>query len=244
MKRVPTGWDHSAEAWLAEIGDAGDWARRFVLDRVMLARVRSGRFSRALDIGAGEGRFCRMLAAEGIAATGIEPTARLRTVATQRDPAGTYLDGVAAALPFGNASFDLVVAYLVLIDVDDHLAAIREMARVLAPGGRLLIANLAGFNTAGQPTGWAPGTHGRAVFAIDRYLQERPIRAVWRGIDIRNWHRSLSAYMQALIAAGLVLTYFDEPAPEGYPAEDEAKAERYRRVPYFVVMEWQKPEES
>jgi hypothetical protein len=41
-----------------------------------------------------------------------------------------------------------------------------------------------------------------------------------------------------LLAAGLKLVYFDEPAPIGGEA---TKAERYRRSPYFHIMEWQKP---
>jgi hypothetical protein len=56
-------------------------------------------------------------------------------------------------------------------------------------------------------------------------------------MKIHNWHRPLSFYMSALLGLGLTLTYFDEPAPVG---GDEQKAERYRRVPYFVVMEWRK----
>lgn len=45
--------------------------------------------------------------------------------------------------------------------------------------------------------------------------------------------------MKALLDAGLELTWFDEPEPIG-SAPPEAAA-RYRRVPWFLVMEWQKP---
>ena len=51
-------------------------------------------------------------------------------------------------LPYADASFDLVVSYLSLIDIPDLPAAIAEMSRVLAPRGTLLIANLTSFNTA------------------------------------------------------------------------------------------------
>jgi hypothetical protein len=60
----------------------------------------------------------------------------------------------------------------------------------------------------------------------------------WRGIRIRNWHRPLSAYMALLLQHGLALRYFSEPSPTG---GDPQKAERYRRVPYFHIMEWEKP---
>ena len=68
------GWDDSAEAWIADMGEEGDFSRRHVLDAPMLARIRGRGFRNALDVGCGEGRFCRMLAAEGIAATGIDRT--------------------------------------------------------------------------------------------------------------------------------------------------------------------------
>jgi hypothetical protein len=55
---------------------------------------------------------------------------------------------------------------------------------------------------------------------------------------IQNWHRPLSTYLQLFLGHGLTLTHFDEPAPVG---GDPATAERYRRVPYFLIMEWTKP---
>jgi len=60
-------WDRSAEAWLDERGKAGNWGRRLVLDRIMLDRVRRARPANALDVGCGEGRFCRKLAERGAA---------------------------------------------------------------------------------------------------------------------------------------------------------------------------------
>ena len=237
--QAPT-WDGSAEAWLREQGRDGDWARRYVLDRVMLERVRAGPAASVLDVGCGEGRFCRMLAGDGIFAIGIDPTARLLAEAWARDPQGDYRSGRAEALAFDDGAFDLVVSYLTLIDIQAFEQAIAEMARVCAPGGRILIANLASFNTAGQPRGWVEGADGVTRFAIDAYQTARAIRAQWNGIDIINWHRPLAAYMQAFLAHGLRLSHFDEPSPTGYPPENREKAERYRRVPYFVVMEWLK----
>lgn len=232
------GWSESAAAWIADMGEAGDYGRQYVLDGPMLARLQGRGFARALDVGCGEGRFCRMLQTLGIATTGIDPTAPLLAAAQARDPDGDYRPGRAEALDFADASFDLVVSYLTLIDIPDIRAGIAEMARVLRPGGTLLIANLNGFSTAGSPTGWTREAGGALRFRIDRYLEERPEWVAWRGIRIQNWHRPLSSYMQLLLGQGLLLRHFDEPAPQG---GDPAKAERYRRVPYFHIMEWQKP---
>lgn len=232
------GWDESAVAWIAEIGEGGDWGRSHVLDAPMLERVRGGAFGNALDIGCGEGRFCRMLRAEGLSCIGVDPARALIDHARERDPAGDYRIGQAEALDFDDASFDLVVSYLSLIDIKGFDRAISEMARVLRPGGALLIANLASFFTAGPPSGWSKDADGEPRYFIDHYLDERVEWASWAGLRVQNWHRPLSRYMSALLAQRLQLSYFSEPEPVGGDVE---KAARYRRVPFFLVMEWSKP---
>jgi ubiquinone/menaquinone biosynthesis C-methylase UbiE len=235
---MTNGWNESAAAWIAEIGEGGDWGRSRVLDAPMLERVRVGAFRDALDVGCGEGRFCRMLRAEGLSCIGVDPARALVDYARERDPAGDYRLGQAEALDFGDASFDLVVSYLSLIDIEGLDQAISEMARVLRPGGALLIANLASFFTAGPPSGWIKGADGEPRFFIDHYLEERGEWVSWAGLYVQNWHRPLSRYMSHLLAQGLQLSYFAEPEPIESDAE---KAARYRRVPFFLVMEWRKP---
>ncbi|MGV6873836.1 class I SAM-dependent methyltransferase [Pseudochelatococcus sp. B33] len=234
MSGQDNGWEASASAWIADMGDSGDFSRVHVLDAPMLDRIRGRGFGNALDVGCGEGRFCRMLRTEGIDATGIEPTETLRNTARSRDPAGRYIDAQAENLPFEDETFDLVVSYLTLIDIDGIEEAINGMARVLRPDGSLLIANLNSFNTAG---GWQKRDNGTTYFALDNYQVERAEWVSWRGVSIRNWHRPFGRYMQLLLATGLRLTHFAEPMPTG---GDPGKAERYRRSPYFHIMEWQK----
>ncbi|MBY0421923.1 MAG: class I SAM-dependent methyltransferase [Parvularculaceae bacterium] len=234
----PNGWETSAAAWIASLGEAGDFSRRYVLDRPVLERVRAARPSRALDVGCGEGRFCRMLKAEGVAAVGVDPSTALIAEARRRDPAGDYRIGFGEALDFEDGAFDLVVSYLSLLDIDDAETAIREMTRVAAPGGHVLIVNQTGFATAAVGGGWSTEADGRRRFEIDDYLETRPLAQNWRGITVRNWHRPLEFYMRAFLEAGLALAHFAEPAPYGGPPD---KADRYRRAPLFVVMEWRKP---
>src|SRR5262245_57984892 len=99
------------------MGDHGDFGRRYVLDPVMLARAAAASATRALDIGCGEGRFCRMLANGGTTVTGLDPTPQLIAAARERDPHGRYLLGRAEDLPFTDSAFGLVVSYLTLIDI-------------------------------------------------------------------------------------------------------------------------------
>ncbi|UOM35210.1 class I SAM-dependent methyltransferase [Acuticoccus sp. I52.16.1] len=235
--RDENGWTASADAWIADMdGDTGDWSRRIVLDEPMTARALAATPRTMLDVGCGEGRFCRRLAGHGVATVGLDPMPAMVEAARARHPGGLYLAGHGERLPFADDAFDLVVAYLTLIDIDDHVGAVAEMARVLVPGGRILAANLSAHFTASDG-GWTVGADGTPVFAIDRYFEARSAWFSWRGIHVKNWHRPMSATMDAFLGAGLTLTHFAEPQPRG----DDATATRYRRVPWFVVMEWRKP---
>jgi SAM-dependent methyltransferase len=180
-----------------------------------------------------------MLKAAGVAATGIDPTHQLVEVARRRDPSGDYRLGRAEQLEFEAASFDLVVSYLTLVDIDDFRTAISEMARVLKPGGSLLVANLTGFTSSCAAQGWVRDEEGRRLhFPVDRYLDEFSFWFEWAGIRIENWHRPLAAYMAALLESGLHLTFFSEPEPV---SGESSRREDYRRVPWFVAMEWRRP---
>lgn len=230
-------WNQSAAAWITAMGERGDWGREHVLDPVMLQRVAMRPYARALDVGCGEGRFCRMLARRGIDVVGIDPTTPLLARAIELDPNGRYCEGRAEALPFPDRSFDLAVSYLTLIDIADFRAGLAEVVRVLEPGGTLLIANLNGF-VSSRPHGWIKDADGRDLFyPVDRYLEEFPDWVTFAGMRLENWHRPLSAYMRELLNLGMTLTFFDEPSPVSGTPE---RAARYRRAPWFLVMEWRR----
>jgi SAM-dependent methyltransferase len=233
------GWTESAQAWIDNSGEHGDNSRRHILDPVMTARLAARPYRHALDVGCGEGRFCRVMQGLGIATVGIDPTTALIAQARKRDPQGDYREGVAERLDVADGAFDLVVSYLTLIDIAPLEAAIAEMARVLAPGGSLLIANLNPYLTACIDQDWQKDAAGKRLFwPIDDYLSEKPHWVEWAGIRIVNWHRPMETYMRLLLDQGLILAFFAEPRPVGGDADF---IERGTRVPWFHVMEWRKP---
>jgi ubiquinone/menaquinone biosynthesis C-methylase UbiE len=95
-----------------------------------------------VDLGSGTGRFTPALAeAFGGPVYGVEPAARMRETAQAqaRHPQVSYLAGEAAAIPLPDASADFVLMFLSFHHVPDGAAAAREIARVLRPGGRLIL---------------------------------------------------------------------------------------------------------
>jgi SAM-dependent methyltransferase len=231
------GWRDSARAYVA-FQDQGDPNRTLLLDPVMLQQCGGVTGARALDLGCGEGRFCRMLAERGAIVTGIDLTPELARIARERGgPTEDYARATAEVLPFSDGSFDLVVSYITFVDIVDFRAAIAECARVLRPGGQMVVANL-GFVTASQ--GWLRDDDGNRLYhRIDRYAEEWPQVFEWLGIRITNWHRPLSAYMQAYLDAGLELRAFLEPVPEDLSLRADARYEDWFRVPLFNIMRWE-----
>ena len=100
-----------------------------------------------VDVGSGVGevvaRLARSVGPTG-RAVGVEPNPALRALAEERARAeGTvsamFVDGLAGDLPFDDGSVDALTCERVLQHVDDPDAAVREMARVLRPGGRMTL---------------------------------------------------------------------------------------------------------
>ena len=126
---------------------AGDWAELLeqeerpwlgpayglVLDRLV------GTGTELLDVGCGSGRFCVLAGARGARVAGIDATPELLAIARERNPAADLRLGDLQFLPWDDAAFDVVTGFNSFFYAADIVAAFREAARVLRPGGHVAL---------------------------------------------------------------------------------------------------------
>ncbi|WP_176969055.1 class I SAM-dependent methyltransferase [Amycolatopsis xylanica] len=206
MGNAADDWEEHARKWI-------EWARTPDLDSYW--RYRDAFFDflpppgkSTLDIACGEGRLSRDLAERGHQVTGFDVSPTLIEAAREAHPGGEYLVADAGDLPFEDGSFDLVVAYCALMDIDDMAGAVREATRVLTPEGRLAISVVHPANTGVK-------TEDGAFVVGDTYFEGTYQREVVErdGVPMvfAGYTHPLTKYTDAFEASGLLIEAVREP---------------------------------
>jgi SAM-dependent methyltransferase len=224
------------ESWDAHAADWIEWARaedhdhffwRLSLPALLELMPDPGRVT--LDLGCGEGRLSRVLAARGHRVVGVEASPTLAEAARAADPSVEVHVADAAALPFADGAVDLVVASMVLMNLDDLDGAMREVARVLAPGGRFVASIVHPFNSR----------KGGPYFEPRAYPEER-VRGGLR-MTFHDMHRPLESYAEPLEAAGLCIEALREPVPDDAYVAAYPEVARWRAMPCFLLLRAVRP---
>ena len=94
---------------------------------------------RLLDAGCGAGGACVEANKTGCEITGVDASSALLEIARKRLPTAKFHEGDIEALPFGDSEFDAAIAVNSVLYAADVAQAMRELARVTRPGGRIVI---------------------------------------------------------------------------------------------------------
>ncbi len=205
--QAPNGLATSYSRWrsrrLGEITDALE--QRLLLE---LAGPLAGK--RLLDVGCGDGVLASEFVRLGALVTGLDADSKMIAAARRRIRIGStqmqLIAGRAEELPFADGSFDRVVAVTVLCFVHDAGQAVAEMARVLRPGGRLVIGEL-GFCSLWAAQRRVRGWLGHPIWRAATFRTARELRALAQaaglgGIQIRGAvHYPPSALAARLLAS-------------------------------------------
>jgi SAM-dependent methyltransferase len=219
-------WERNAAQWVVWARTPGhDSYWRFHRDAFLELVPEPGRLT--LDIGCGEGRLTRDLQAAGHRTIGIDASPTLVEAARSADPEGEYVVADAASLDFPDGHADLAVAFMSFQDVDDMAGAVCEAARVLEPGGRLVVAVVHPINSGHQldrehPEG--PLVMRQDYFDRRRYGDTFERDGLTMTFESRHW--TLQDYFDALAGAGLLVDALREVGDEDH--------RRWSRYPLFL----------
>ncbi len=172
---------------------------------------------------------------------GIDASSEMIDAARDVDPSIETVVADAAGLPFADGSFDCVVAFMSLHDIDDFAGAIREAARVLERGGRFVLAIVHPLNSAGAFVGDEPGSEFTisGSYLTPSYYSDSVARD---GLEIEflSAHRPLEAYCAELSDAGLLIERLREPAVPS-SAVTSPRSLRWQRLPLFLHLRSLRP---
>ena len=236
--RLRAQWVESVEDWIHQ----NQAVRTGMLDSWMLESLGDISGKRVIDIGCGEGRFCRLITGLGAETTGIDLTEalveRARSLAVCRE---RYLVGNAEDLsPIDDESFDLAVSYIVLVDLLDYRSSIQAAFRVLRPGGRFIVCNVHPMRSS-TPLGWIRQGNEKLFYPVDNYTIEGPREFNWWGKPFVNMHRTVSSYIAAFLEAGFVLEGLQEPTPSDAQLAENPTFDDEFRIPNFIIYKLKKP---
>lgn len=242
MDDLEKEWAELAPAFINRVRE-GDPVRDGLLDPVMLDACGVVKSKDVLECGCGEGRFCRMLVARGagyVLGLDLSP-AMIEAALEMQSGNDEYRVADVQDLSFlENKNFDLAVSYMNQCDLPDFEANTREVFRVLRSGGRFVIANLHPMRSAVGLWHKAPdGTKQHAI--LDDYFDEDKRHWTMLGMDLTNFHRSLSTYLNGFINCGFGIEQVIEPTVTDEQLKTHPDLIDELRVPNFIIYVLRKP---
>jgi SAM-dependent methyltransferase len=221
---VANDYDSFAEAYSAET--EANLVNAYYARPAILALAGDVAGRRILDAGCGSGPLFAALRDRGAIVTGFDASTGMLELARRRlgADAALHVADLGSPLPFLDGAFDDVIASLVLHYLEDWVAPLAELRRVLKPGGRLIVSTHHPF----VDHFWAgPGAD---YFATCKWSEEWTFGG--QSALMSFWRRPLHAMTDAFTAAGFRIAVISEPEP--VPAARELFPDDFATKPNFL----------
>ena len=170
---------------------------------------------RVLDLGCGEGWFCRVALDRGAARViGVDPSRRMLERARHaiRDDRAAFVEGFAEDAAFPDGSFDVVVSILALHYVGDYAGVINGVSSWLTPNGVFVMMIEHPVATCQRDLEWIQQDATEA-WPVLRYHDEGMRTEHWYIDGVAKYHRTVETTVNTIIEAGLTIQSVIEPAP-------------------------------
>lgn len=256
---VATYWEANAATWTRHARAGHDVYRDMHNTPAFLSILPPVAGLSGLDVGCGEGANTRKLAALGARMRGVDIARTFIWYAREAEaeqPLGiAYEVGDGTALSYADGTFDFLTAFMSLMDMPEQASALREAHRVLKPGGFLQFSIL-------HPCFVPP--HRKVLREPDRSVRAIEVGGYFDAVDgrIETWwfgtvspeerakvapfrvprfHRTLSAWVDMIIQAGLVIEKVHEPRATPEEALADPEVADTRVAPLFLHVRARKP---
>lgn len=252
-------WDGNADAWTRLARAGHDVYRDSLNTPAFLAALPDVSGLEALDIGCGEGHNTRLLAGRGARVTAVDISPRFIAHARQAEavePRGiAYVVASAVALPFEDGRFDFVTGFMSFMDVPETDRVLAEAHRVLRLGGFLQFSITHPCFDTPHRRNLRDGTGQTYAIEVGDYFRDP-------GGEIQEWlfssappearaglppfrtprfHRTLSDWLNGLVAAGFRLEHVAEPFPTSEAVRECPAVQDAQVVAYFLHLRARKP---
>jgi ubiquinone/menaquinone biosynthesis C-methylase UbiE len=237
-------WDDNSAVWTDQVRKGFDIYREALNNPAIFQMIGPVAGKRVLDVGCGEGYNTRLLARAGANVTGIDISPKMiayAAAAEETDRLGIQYQICSFSKMPGikNCSFDMVVAFMSLMDGPDYDGAIAEIHRILRPGGQFVFSlTHPCFLTRGLT--WITDENGHTTrLSVGNYFDTTPGLDTWRfslspeASELPDFHvprfpRTLSEYLNGLISAGFEIRELREPVPSEEACRKHPKLARWR----------------
>jgi len=258
---ISNQWDEAAEPWADFVREHKDFYREEMNNPAFFRLLGNVRGKRILDLACGDGSNTRILARRGARVTGVDFSERLIEFARQserKEKLGIeyHVSDAANLEKFESDHFEVVTCFMALMDIENYREAIRETARVLKKNGRFIFSIVHpcfewdDVTASGQHIGeWKYGEGKRSSarrplhYEITRYFGQLKLISSWdmkrlkRPFVTTAFHRTLTDYVQALFASGLLVRRLVEPRPTKKGISEHPNLRKHTRIPQSIIIE-------
>lgn len=209
----------------------------------VVRRLAGARDLDVVEIGTGTGWLAARVRPLARRVVGLDGSASLLAEARRAAPDLEFVEtDLHAPLPLPDGAFDVALACLVLHDLRPLARAYAELARVLRPGGRLLVVDLNAYYA--HPVGTWTRTwrerltrapRGLRVAPYGEWLRRRDRTFAW-GDGHTSWFTPLPDLVNEAVGAGFAVTGLEDLVPPDAP-DGRGLAGRMHRFPVYVLVE-------
>ncbi|MBX7047381.1 MAG: class I SAM-dependent methyltransferase [Ignavibacteria bacterium] len=250
-------WEENAEAWTVLSREGYDLYRNHLNTPAFFEILPDVKGLKGIDIGCGEGYNTRLLAEKGADMTAIDISELFIKYAQMEEEKKNFGIKYSVAdgeeLPFKNESFDFAAAFMSLMDIPDSEKAVKEIYRILKPGGFFQFSishpcfatpyrkNLR--NTEGTTYALEVGKY----FDKEEFIEEwifnaapAELRNSFPKFRIPRFPKTISEWFNMLIKNGFSIEHVNEPRPDEDTVKKIPHLQDAQVISYFLQIRCRK----